>query len=68
MINLGRGLGIGMGPWIGGMLVDATGGYILAFTLAGAFAVASGTFIWIARHQGVTLLRKRGVVASASSD
>ena len=66
VINLGRGLGIGMGPWLGGLIVDATGGYILAFTVAGAFAGVSSIFIWSAKAFGQALLRRLEIQATSS--
>lgn len=47
-ISIGSGLGSSMGPWIGGMLFDITGTYLVAFALASLAAVLSAIFIWLA--------------------
>lgn len=47
-IALFIGAGAGIGPWLGGVMHDATGGYHLAFVLAEGLAFASIILIWLA--------------------
>jgi len=47
-IALFIGAGAGVGPWLGGLLRDWSGGYGGAFWTAQAMSVASMTFIWMA--------------------
>jgi MFS family permease len=42
------GAGAGIGPWLGGVIHDATGGYQVAFELAEGLAFASIVLIWLA--------------------
>ena len=42
------GAGAGIGPWLGGLIYDFTGGYYWAFCVAQAMTVASVGFIWMA--------------------
>ena len=48
VVSLFIGVGAGIGPWLGGLLHDWTGGYREAFWVAQATAFASVLFIWIA--------------------
>ena len=48
VVSLFIGAGAGIGPWLGGVLHDWTGGYGEAFWVAQATAAASVLFIWIA--------------------
>ena len=52
-LSLGAGLGAAAGPWLGGLLFDATGSYAPAFVLAGALAAASAGFVWAAAPRKV---------------
>jgi MFS family permease len=47
-IALFIGAGAGIGPWLGGLIYDWTGGYYWAFCLAQAMTFASVGFIWMA--------------------
>lgn len=47
-ISIGSGLGGSLGPWIGGVLFDLTGTYLLAFIVALLAAAFSTLFIWLA--------------------
>ncbi|HTM10859.1 MAG TPA: MFS transporter [Verrucomicrobiae bacterium] len=47
-IALFIGAGAGIGPWLGGVIHDATGGYQVAFELAEGLAFASIVLIWLA--------------------
>ena len=42
------GAGAGIGPWLGGLIYDWTGGYYWAFCVAEAMTLASVGFIWMA--------------------
>jgi MFS family permease len=42
------GAGAGIGPWLGGLIYDLTGGYYWAFCVAQGMTVASVGFIWMA--------------------
>jgi MFS family permease len=42
------GAGAGLGPWLGGLIFDWTGGYYWAFCIAQGMTVASVVFIWLA--------------------
>jgi predicted MFS family arabinose efflux permease len=47
LVQMGRGLGIMMGPLIGGLLFDLQGNYVVAFMLAVALVcVAIGCMWW----------------------
>jgi MFS family permease len=43
---LGSAAGSALGPWMAGLVFDRTGGYMLAFALAGAAGVAAGAAGW----------------------
>lgn len=45
VISVGQGLGMALGPWLGGAVFDATGSYRAAFSLAVACAAAAATFL-----------------------
>ena len=47
------------GPWVAGVIHDATGSYRLAFLLAIACCVVSATAIWIAAPRKVRLVPGR---------
>ena len=47
-IALFIGAGAGIGPWLGGLIFDSTGGYYWAFCVAQVMALASVVFIWLA--------------------
>ena len=47
-IALFIGAGAGIGPWLGGLIHDWTGGYYWAFCVAQAMTFASVGFIWMA--------------------
>ena len=47
-IALFIGAGAGIGPWLGGLIYDWTGGYYWAFCVAQAMTFASVGFIWMA--------------------
>jgi MFS family permease len=42
------GAGAGIGPWLGGLIYDWTGGYYWAFCVAQVMTLASVVFIWMA--------------------
>lgn len=45
VISVGQGLGMALGPWLGGAVFDATGSYRAAFGLAVACTVAAAAFL-----------------------
>ncbi|MBI2081112.1 MAG: MFS transporter [candidate division NC10 bacterium] len=45
MISVGQGLGMALGPWLGGVIFDAMGSYQAAFGLAVACTVAAAAFL-----------------------
>src|SRR5262249_51059879 len=47
-LNLAAGAGAGLGPWVTGLLHDATGSYTVAWWLAIACAVGSAAAMWLA--------------------
>lgn len=47
-IALFIGAGAGIGPWLGGLIFDWTGGYYWAFWVAQVMTFVSGIFIWMA--------------------
>jgi MFS family permease len=49
MVEMGRGVGVALGPILGGLLFDLRGDYTLAFSLAIVMTLASICFIWINR-------------------
>ncbi|MEW6670152.1 MAG: MFS transporter [Thermodesulfobacteriota bacterium] len=55
VINVGRGLGLAAGPLISGLIYDATGSYLYAFSLAVVFMILSVASFWMAHL-------KRGVI------
>ena len=52
IINMGRGLGLALGPFLGGLFYDITKNYILAFSLAIGFIFLSLTCFWLAHIKG----------------
>jgi len=52
LVQSGRGLGIMVGPILGGLLFDLQGDYNFAFTLAVSMSVAAIGFMWAARFTG----------------
>jgi len=48
VVNMGRGLGLAIGPLISGLIYDATGSYLYAFSLAVAFMLLSIGSFWMA--------------------
>jgi len=52
-LSVGGGLGSALGPWLGGLIYDATGSYRAAFGLALGAAAASALFIWVAAPRKV---------------
>ena len=52
IINMGRGLGLALGPFLGGLLYDMTHNYLLAFSVAIAFVLLSFTCFWTAHLLG----------------
>ena len=47
LVFLSYGAGCFAGPWIGGMVYDARGGYFLAFTIAGILALVAGAATYL---------------------
>ncbi|MBU0477300.1 OFA family MFS transporter [bacterium] len=49
LVFIGYGAGSFAGPWLGGVVYDATGSYLFAFTVAGILAAAGGviTFLFL---------------------
>ncbi len=58
VVNLGRGLGLALGPFLGGLFYDRTKNYILAFSLAIGFTLLSLTCFWAAHFMGKTLMKR----------
>jgi predicted MFS family arabinose efflux permease len=52
LVQMGRGLGIMVGPLLGGMLFDLQGNYIVAYLLAAALVWVAIGCIWGARLTG----------------
>jgi MFS family permease len=52
VINFGRGLGLALGPFLGGLFYDRTKNYILAFSLAIGFMLLSLACFWVAHFMG----------------
>ncbi len=52
VVNLGRGLGLALGPFLGGLFYDRTKNYILAFSLAIGFMLLSLACFWMAHFMG----------------
>jgi MFS family permease len=46
VVEVGRGVGIALGPILGGLLFDWQGNYLLAFSLAAGVTFASICFMW----------------------
>jgi MFS family permease len=55
---MGAAAGSALGPWLAGVLYDATGSYALAFSIAAACGVIAGAAGWRAR----TLRRRAGIL------
>ena len=55
-INFGRGLGLALGPFLGGYLYDLYQNYILAFTLAIGFILLSLACFWLAHFKSKALI------------
>ena len=53
IVQSGRGLGIMVGPVLGGLLFDLKGDYSLAFSLAVFLSLAAISFMWAARFTAV---------------
>jgi cyanate permease len=51
---MGSAAGSALGPWLGGRLYDASGGYTLAFLIAAACGVVAGAAGWRARQLRAT--------------
>jgi MFS family permease len=49
MVEMGRGVGIALGPLLGGVLFDIHGDYVLAFSLAVSLTLVSVVFMWATR-------------------
>ena len=45
MISVGQGLGMALGPWLGGAVFDVFGSYQVAFVLAVASTVAAAALL-----------------------
>ncbi len=56
-INLGRGLGLALGPFLGGVLYDLYQNYILAFSLPIGFILLSLACFWAAHLKGKALIK-----------
>jgi MFS family permease len=50
VLNLGNGLGGGLGPCFGGVVHDVTGSYRIAFLAALAFSGCGAACFWLARR------------------
>ena len=48
MLEAGRGIGIGIGPILAGLLFDLRGDYFIAFLISAVLTVASILFMWSA--------------------
>ena len=62
VINMGRGIGLALGPLLGGLLYDVTRSYYLAFGVAIGFVLLSFAFFWAAH-----VMRDRGRFPDGSS-
>ena len=49
LVEIGRGLGIAIGPILGGILFDLNGDYLLAFTIAMILSLVSIGCSWMIR-------------------
>ena len=49
MMEVGRGIGIGLGPILAGLLFDLQGDYFLAFLISAALTTASVFLVWAVR-------------------
>jgi MFS family permease len=56
---MGSAAGSAFGPWLGGRLYDASGGYTLAFLIAAACGVVAGAAGWRARQLRTTAIAHR---------
>lgn len=54
LIHLSNGIGAALGPWMGGALYDATGGYGLAFGMALAAIGCASLSLWVAGGWNLT--------------
>jgi MFS family permease len=52
LVQMGRGLGIMIGPLLGGLLFDLRGNYVVAFMLAGALVFVAIGCMWGANLTG----------------
>ena len=52
-LSLGAGLGAAAGPWVGGVVFDASGSYAPAFVLGVLLSVVSAACIWLAAPRKV---------------
>ncbi len=50
VLNLGNGIGGGLGPWFGSVVHDVTGSYRMAFLVALAFSACGAACFWLARR------------------
>jgi len=57
IINMGRGLGLALGPFLGGLFYDITQNYVLAFSFAVGFSLLSLFFFWMAHLKGKALIQ-----------
>lgn len=53
LVEIGRGIGIAVGPVLGGLLFDISGNYTLAFTISIIFTLLSVGSIWCLRMESV---------------
>jgi MFS family permease len=49
VVEMGRGVGIALGPVMGGLLFDLQGDYVMAFSLAAVLTFAAISFMWAIR-------------------
>lgn len=67
MVQMGRGLGIMVGPLLGGFLFDLHGDYRLAFLLAMALVGTSISCMWAVRYTAALPGWRRGVESPAAN-
>lgn len=57
-INMGRGMGLALGPFLGGLLYDITKNYIIAFSLAVGLILLSLVCFWLVHFMGKALIKR----------
>jgi MFS family permease len=58
VVNMGRGLGLALGPFLSGLIYDVAKSYVFAFSLSVIFSILSVVFFWMAHFKRNIFKRK----------